>query len=97
MEKARWFEELWIWQQARLLVRQVYSESATGEIARDFEFRAQIRRASVSIMSNVAEGSGSARDSPRKCRCVLPQRQPWLRGSANRGGIEQRTRGLRSP
>ncbi len=63
MEKARRFEELWIWQQARLLVRQVYSESATGEIARDFEFRAQIRRASVSIMSNVAEGFERSTDA----------------------------------
>ena len=63
MEKARRFEELWIWQQARLLVRQVYSDSATGEIARDFELRAQIRRASVSIMSNVAEGFERSTDA----------------------------------
>ena len=63
MEKATRFEELWIWQQARLLVRQVYSDSATGEISRDFEFRAQIRRAGVSIMSNVAEGFERSTDA----------------------------------
>ena len=56
MEKARRFEELWIWQQARVLVRQIYSDSSIGAASRDFGFRDQIRRAGVSIMNNVAEG-----------------------------------------
>jgi four helix bundle protein len=56
MEKVTRFEELWIWQQARLLVRQIYGDCSIGQASRDFGFRAQIQRASVSIMNNVAEG-----------------------------------------
>jgi len=56
MEKATRFEELWIWQQAGLLVRQIYGDSSTGAASRDFGFRGQIQRAGVSIMNNVAEG-----------------------------------------
>ena len=56
VDRATRFEELWIWQQARLLVRQIYGDSSIGAVSRDFGFRAQIRRAGVSIMNNVAEG-----------------------------------------
>ena len=56
MEKATRFEELWIWQQSRLLVRQISGGCSIGLASRDFGFRDQIRRAGVSIMSNVAEG-----------------------------------------
>jgi four helix bundle protein len=56
MEKVTRFEELWIWQQARLLVRQIYGDCSNGKASRDFGFRAQIQRAGVSIMNNVAEG-----------------------------------------
>ena len=56
MEKVTRFEELWIWQQARLLVRQIYGDSSIGAASKDFGFRAQIQRAGVSIMNNVAEG-----------------------------------------
>jgi len=47
------FEDIQSWQEARLLVADVYT-FLTG--CRDFGFRDQIQRASVSIMSNVAEG-----------------------------------------
>jgi 23S rRNA-intervening sequence protein len=56
MEKATRFEELWIWQQARLIVRQIYGDCSIGPASRDFGFRDQILRAGVSIMNNVAEG-----------------------------------------
>ena len=51
-------EELRAWQHARLLVRGVYSCCMKGPVARDFEFRRQICGASISIMSNIAEGFG---------------------------------------
>src|SRR4029453_49226 len=63
MERATRFEELWIWQQARLLVRQIYGDCSIGPASRDFGFRAQIRRAGVSIMSNVAEGFERSTDA----------------------------------
>ncbi len=50
------FEEIEAWQTARDLTRQVYSISNTGAFSRDFGLRDQMRRASVSIMSNIAEG-----------------------------------------
>jgi four helix bundle protein len=53
MEKATRFEELWVWQQARELVKQIYCDFRSSK---DFGFRDQIRDAGVSIMSNVAEG-----------------------------------------
>jgi four helix bundle protein len=56
VEKARRFEELWIWQQARVLVRQIYGDCSIGAASRDFGFRDQIRRAGLSIMNNVVEG-----------------------------------------
>jgi four helix bundle protein len=50
------FEELVAWQKARELTKLVYQLTSTGEFARDFGLRDQIQRASVSIMSNIAEG-----------------------------------------
>ena len=50
------FEDLIAWQKARVLSREVYRASNAGEFARDFGLRDQIRRAALSVMSNVAEG-----------------------------------------
>lgn len=50
------FEELVAWQKARELTKHVYRITSGGEFARDFGLRDQIRRAAVSIMSNIAEG-----------------------------------------
>lgn len=50
------FEEIEAWQTARELTRCVYDLTNQGSFARDFGLRDQIRRASVSAMSNVAEG-----------------------------------------
>jgi len=50
------FEEIEAWQKARELTRQIYSLSSQGSFSKDFRLRDQIRDASVSIMSNIAEG-----------------------------------------
>jgi len=50
------FEDIAAWQKSRQLTKQIYRISRTGLFARDFGLRDQIRRASVSIMSNIAEG-----------------------------------------
>jgi four helix bundle protein len=50
------FEELVAWQKARELTKDIYRVTCDGNFARDFGLRDQIRRAAVSIMSNIAEG-----------------------------------------
>ncbi len=52
------FEDIEAWQKARELTREIYRVTNRGTFAKDFGLRDQIRRASVSIMSNIAEGFG---------------------------------------
>ena len=53
MATVKQFEDLLAWQKARLLVREVYKAFRD---CRDRGFTDQIQRASVSVMSNIAEG-----------------------------------------
>jgi four helix bundle protein len=50
------FEDIDAWKRARELVKVIYQITGTGEFARDFGLRDQIRRAAVSVLSNIAEG-----------------------------------------
>jgi four helix bundle protein len=50
------FEQIEAWQEARRLAIAIYELTAEGKFARDFGLRDQIRRAAVSVMSNIAEG-----------------------------------------
>jgi four helix bundle protein len=56
MAKITRFEDLKTWQKARELNRRIYKASNARAFARDFGLRDQIRRASISVMSNIAEG-----------------------------------------
>ncbi len=57
MSSARSFEDLWIWQTARVVVKEVYSDFGIDTAAaRDFGFQDQIRRAAMSVMNDIAEG-----------------------------------------
>ena len=56
MESLKKFEDIEAWQKARELTREVYALSGSGTFARDFGLCDQIRRAAVSVMSNIAEG-----------------------------------------
>ncbi|MEM9915290.1 MAG: four helix bundle protein [Planctomycetota bacterium] len=56
MAMAEEFEDLIAWQKARELNRGIYAITRRGEFARDFALRDQIRRAAISVMSNIAEG-----------------------------------------
>jgi four helix bundle protein len=56
MAKIENFENIEAWKSAREATKQVYLLSSAGEFSRDFGLRDQIRRSSVSIMSNIAEG-----------------------------------------
>ena len=56
MSAATSFEELDAWQASRRLTKKIYQATGTGEFSRDFGLKDQIRRASVSVMENIAEG-----------------------------------------
>lgn len=77
------FEEIDAWVTARELTKMVYAFTDQGDFAKDFGLRNQIQRASVSIMSNIAEGFesrtqaqfldylGHAKASAGEVRCQL--------------------------
>ena len=50
------FEDLEIWKDARALTRAIYQLTRSPKFSKDFGLRDQIQRATVSIMSNIAEG-----------------------------------------
>ncbi len=50
------FEDLEVWKDARRLTQCIYQITQTDKFSRDFALRDQIRRATISIMSNIAEG-----------------------------------------
>lgn len=56
MSKLERFEDLIGWKRARELAREVYQASASGAFGRDYALRDQIRRATISVLSNIAEG-----------------------------------------
>jgi four helix bundle protein len=50
------FEEMKVWQDSRVLSKRIYTITKNKDFRRDFGLRDQIQRASVSVMSNIAEG-----------------------------------------
>ena len=57
------FEEMYAWQSARNLVKLIYDATKQPDFNRDFALRDQIRRAAISVMSNIAEGFGTGSDA----------------------------------
>ncbi len=55
MSEIKRFEDLDTWQRARELTRLIYEISSNSNFAKDFGLRDQIRRAAVSILSNISE------------------------------------------
>jgi four helix bundle protein len=51
------FENLEVWQKSRELVKEIYAATSTYPKEEKFGLTSQLRRASVSISSNIAEGS----------------------------------------
>ena len=79
------FEDLIAWQKSHELVKNIYQITNSGEFSRDYGLRDQIRRASVSIMSNIAEGfeRGSQADLHRflviaKASCAEERSQLYI-------------------
>jgi len=56
MPNIKRFEDIESWKRARIVTQKIYELSSTGDFSRDFGLKDQIRRSSVSIMSNIAEG-----------------------------------------
>ena len=61
------FRDLKVWQRSKDLAVYIYKITTEGKFSRDFGLRDQIRRAAVSIPSNLAEGDeyGSDKQSVR--------------------------------
>jgi four helix bundle protein len=64
---SRDFRNLEVWQRARDLAVDVCRTTAASAFRREFAFRDQLRRAAISVPSNIAEGNerGSDKDSVR--------------------------------
>jgi four helix bundle protein len=58
MGKINRFEDIQAWQKARELNKNIYDITKNAHFSKDFSLRDQIRRASISIMANIAEGYG---------------------------------------
>ncbi|MFN8593627.1 MAG: four helix bundle protein [Thermomicrobiales bacterium] len=58
MRRSNSYRDLIAWQKARILVQMVYATTAGWPESERFGLTAQIRRAAVSVPSNIAEGSG---------------------------------------
>jgi len=50
------FEDIVAWQHGRALCREIYLMTGRPPFARDFALRDQIRKAAISVPSNIAEG-----------------------------------------
>ena len=57
--KIERFEDIEAWRLGRELTADVYRVTDTGNFTKDFGLRDQIRRASGSVMHNIAEGFDS--------------------------------------
>jgi four helix bundle protein len=51
-------EDLLIWQESRVLVKNIFSITSTAKFSKEFFLKDQIKRSAISVMSNVAEGYG---------------------------------------
>lgn len=56
MSRIEKFEDLIAWQKARVLSREIYKVTRASKFSKDFSLVDQIRRASISVLSNIAEG-----------------------------------------
>ena len=56
MGKIQKFEDIESWKKARILANEIYRITSRAPFVRDFGLKDQIRRAVVSILSNIAEG-----------------------------------------
>lgn len=53
---VKWYKDLVVWQKAMVLVEETYRLTANLPTNEEFGLKSQMRRAAVSIPSNIAEG-----------------------------------------
>jgi four helix bundle protein len=58
------FQNLTVWQKAKELAIYIYKLTNQGKLANDYGLKDQIRRAAISIPSNIAEGDELDTDKP---------------------------------
>ena len=63
------FKELEVWQLARELTKDIYLQTSSLYFKKDYSLIDQIRRASISVSSNIAEGYD--RNNPKEFRRFL--------------------------
>jgi hypothetical protein len=75
---AERFEDLEAWRTARELTKVIFTLTEKEKFSRDYSLKDQIRRASVSAMSNVAEGFESRTQNLMTCveSAPGPRRRP---------------------
>lgn len=56
MTEIKQFEDLKCWQEARVLVKHIFLLATRGELAKEFTLTNQLKRASLSVMNNIAKG-----------------------------------------
>jgi len=72
--KVTRFEDLDIWKRSRDLTRSIYKVSSSAKFSNDWGLKEQIRRAAVSVMSNIAEGFDSG-SKPEFARFLMISRR----------------------
>ncbi|HOP47227.1 MAG TPA: four helix bundle protein [Desulfobacteraceae bacterium] len=90
------FRELKVWQKSKKLAVDIYLVTKDASLNHDFGLRDQMRRAAVSIPSNIAEGDerGSNRESVRFlyiAKGSLAELQTQLEIAHEIGYIDQKT------
>jgi four helix bundle protein len=92
--RTRRFRDLLVWQKAMILARVVYSETESLPQKEVYGLQSQMRRAVVSIASNIAEGHGRLNDGHFRqflanARGSLFELQTQLELSAGLGFLNQ--------
>ena len=75
--RTRHFRDLLVWQKSMELARTLYRETEGFPKSEVFGLRAQLRRAVVSIPSNIAEGHGRLSDPQRNGERAPGRRCGW--------------------
>lgn len=63
MAKVEKFEDLFVWQRARVLMQEIYRVTRTSLFSKDFRLSSQIQSAAISDRANIAEGFDRARQA----------------------------------
>lgn len=58
MATIKKFEDLESWQLARIFIKEIFMMANVEPLSRDFELKAQLKKAALSISNNIAEGFG---------------------------------------